>query len=239
MEDVKTLKEHLLNEFPFRVELHTHTKPMSGCSEITPEELVKRYAALHIHGVVITNHAHFRAKDEEKATWCKRYLDDYRNAVSYAKDYNLRIYLGLEMKFAKNENNEYLVYGADESFIETAWEYLSQDIHTFYEACHDPDRVIVQAHPFRGSATTTNPADIDGVEVFNHHPGHNSRTSLAANYHKQVGGIVTGGSDFHHPNEEGQFLACFRELPIDSYDLARRLRAGEYIFLMGDSVILP
>ena len=42
--------------YPYRIELHAHTNPVSGCSEIPPEALVRIYREKGVHGIVITNH---------------------------------------------------------------------------------------------------------------------------------------------------------------------------------------
>lgn len=237
-QDTQNLKSELLQTFPYRVELHAHTNPVSGCSEVPATELVRRYAAIGAQGVVITNHALPSDKSTPQEEWVKKYLKDYHDACAEGEKLGIKVYLGMEMRFP-GTSNDYLVYGVDEAFTAKAWDYLDKSLHTFYEECHGSDRVIVQGHPFRDGMILADPADLDGIEVFNMHPHHNSRVAMAANYHKKTGGIATGGSDFHHPDHEGQIFACFRELPSNSFALARTLKSGDYILVTGDIVILP
>ena len=54
--DSTTFKEQLKQRYPYRIELHAHTKPVSPCGEMLPEQLVQAYADAGFHAVVITNH---------------------------------------------------------------------------------------------------------------------------------------------------------------------------------------
>ena len=54
--NTKDLKSKLLKQYKYRIELHAHTSPASGCSEITPKEMVDTYKSLGYDAVTITNH---------------------------------------------------------------------------------------------------------------------------------------------------------------------------------------
>ncbi len=235
---MKNIKEQLKDAYPYRLELHAHTSPVSTCADFPPAEVVRRYHALGASGLVITNHADAGARQMTREEWTEYYCRDYRDACREGEKLGVRVLLGMEVRFPQN-SNDYLVYGVDEDFVARTWEYLDTDLHTFYEACRAEDRVIVQAHPFRKGMIPADPADLDGIEVFNMHPGHNSAISLAARHQATVGGVVTGGTDFHHHGHEGGLLACTATLPRDSYQLARLLKRGEYVFALGNSIILP
>jgi hypothetical protein len=80
----------------------------------------------------------------------------------------------------------------------------------------------------------------DGIEVFNMHPGHNSRVSLvarrAAEYPEL---IVTGGSDFHHLDHDGTCLLRSKTLPADEKELVKLLRARDYRLSLSGYMITP
>ena len=59
--------------------------------------------------------------------------------------------------------------------------------------------LIVQAHPFRGECLPASPENIDGVEVWNGHPGWFSpeQPLKAEAFADKFGLIKTAGSDFH------------------------------------------
>ena len=59
--DSTTFKEQLKQRYPYRIELHAHTKPVSPCGEMLPEQLVQAYADAGFHAVVITNHFNLHA----------------------------------------------------------------------------------------------------------------------------------------------------------------------------------
>ncbi len=239
MEPARTQKEALLKTYPYRIELHAHTNPVSGCSEMPPAEMVKRCKEAGAHGVVVTNHAcPWEREERSHDEWVSYYLNDYQEAADAGKELGIQVFLGMEMRFPEAPN-DYLIYGADEALVDRAYDYLDKSLHDFYADFHGEDRLIIQAHPFRDGMQRIEPADVDGYEVFNCHPGHNSRISVAASYYAEHGGVATGGTDFHHRGHEGQIFACFKELPRTNNDLVRLLREGDYIFVAGNSVFLP
>ena len=80
---------------------------------------------------------------------------------------------------------------------------------------------------------------LDGYEVFNMHPGHNSRVGFAAKAVYGSGKIITGGTDFHHVGHEGM-CAMVTKVPVtDSYQLADILKSGDYIFDIWGNKIVP
>ena len=110
-------KEQLKAAYPYRLELHAHTKPVSPCSEIPPEDLVKRYLDQGFHGVVITNHFNLDyllglPKEEALAY----YLAGYEQTVKAAEGTGLQILLGTEIRFNEH-TNEFLIYGVDRQIL--------------------------------------------------------------------------------------------------------------------------
>ena len=45
-----------LAQYRYKIELHAHTSPGSGCSELPPREFLSRLRTQGYHAVVITNH---------------------------------------------------------------------------------------------------------------------------------------------------------------------------------------
>ncbi len=231
-------KKTLIRAYPYRIELHMHTSPVSSCADFDPATAVSFYQRCGADAVVITNHAHPSIKSIPKDEWIAWYMSDFLAAKEKGDELGVRVLLGMEARFPGSAN-DYLVYGVDESFLEQAWELMDTDIHTFYAACSADHRVIVQAHPFREGMVRADSADVDGIEVFNLHPGHNSRIGFAARHATEHRGVITGGTDFHHLHHEGMIFARFQTLPADSFELARLLKSGDYLFQIGDSLILP
>ena len=95
MDALQNIKKQLQDTYSYRIELHAHTNPASGCSEISPDELVRRYAAIGAQGVVITNHALPHHKNTPKDLWVKGYLQDYADACAEGEKLGIKVYLGL------------------------------------------------------------------------------------------------------------------------------------------------
>ena len=238
MDALAVIKQQLTEKYCYKFELHCHSNPASGCSDLPPAELVERCKNAGAHGLVLTNHVVFWNRDEAKDSWCARYLKDYRDTKEAGEKMGIKVLLGFEMHFPEN-SNDYLVFGPDESFIPEAYEYVGASQQEFYTARHGENILILQAHPHRNNMEPVDPAYLDGYEVFNLHPGHNSRVGVAAQLHAQHGGVVTGGTDLHHRGHEGGLFTCFAEMPQDEQHLVRLLRSGDYVMMAADKVILP
>lgn len=238
MHSLTDLKRQLVDRYRHKLELHAHSHPASGCSDLSPAELVERCKNAGADGLVLTNHVVWWHREEEKESWCARYLNDYLETKAAGEKLGIKVLLGFEAHFPEN-NNDYLVFGPDESFIPRMYDYIGGSQQEFYAACHNNDTLILQAHPHRNNMEPVGPAYLDGYEVFNLHPGHNSRIAVAAKLHATCGGVITGGTDLHHRGHEGSLLTCFAEMPENEKDLVRLLRSGDYVFMTADKVILP
>jgi len=215
-----------------------HTSPCSHCAKVPVEQAIKEYALQNVHAVVITNHFNpdflaYSAKDAAEI-----YLADYHMAKKTAKELGIRVILGMEIRFEEN-SNDYLVYGIDEGDIEKAWYYLDKGICEYYTDCKNDKNLILQAHPYRNNMVRVNVNYLDGVEVYNLHPSHNSRVAVAAKEAELMQGIIVGGTDYHYAGDAGLCLTRFTALPSDSYELAALLKNKDYIFQIGGGIVFP
>ena len=232
--NVQELKTQLARQYPFRIELHAHTSPVSLCSQVTPEEMTRVYKELGYNGVVITNHLQYR-KDESKESYIKRYWKDIGDSEQLGKAMGLKVYPGAEIRFTENDN-DYLIFGVDRQMLEEIYDLLPYGVEDFRKHYAMPRSVFIQAHPMRNGMEPVDPALLDGIEVFNMHPNHNSRLGLAGAYARENPHfIVTAGSDFHHPGVNHEGLAAIRteELPEDSFAIAKLLKNREYLLELG------
>ena len=79
---------------------------------------------------------------------------------------------------------------------------------------------------------TPAPAEyLDGVEVLNLNPRHDSHNDLALAYAKEHHLIMTAGSDCHRPGDQGTTGILSDTLPEDSFGLADLLRSGNYTII--------
>ena len=225
----------MLDEYKFKTELHAHTSPASKCSQMSPEELIDAYKALGFDTVAITNH--FIYTEDESDEKVGVITADYFRTKEYGEKNGINVVLGAEIRFSENVN-DYLVYGIDTDELYKINKLLGVGIDEFYKRYKSEKNVIVQAHPFRDGMTQISLDSVDGYEVFNMHPGHNSRIAVAAKTIFGKNKIITGGTDYHHPNHEGM-CAVLTKAPItDSYQLAKILQSGDYLLdIWGDKVI--
>ena len=238
---METLKNTLAQTYPYRLELHAHTNPASPCGDAPPEKLVQLYLDAGFDGVVITNHfSHAAFGDISREAFVKAQLSDYERACQAAEGTKLKIYLGVEARFDEN-SNDYLLYGVDEGILGKIYDYLDKGLAAFRAEVKLPNSAFIQAHPFRDGCVPADGKLLDGVEVFNMHPHHNSRCILAALYAEENGiSLTTAGTDFHHL-KKGHIattaLRC-RELPKDSFGVAQLLKSGDYILEIGGKFVL-
>lgn len=235
-------KNKLLNEYKYRIELHAHTSPASACSQITPQEIAETYKNLGYDGIVITNHFIFQGERITKEEYIDAFIHDFYETEKHGKELGLKVYLGAEIRFTEN-NNDYLVFGLDKEMLLEIYDLLPLGLENFRKAYDMPRSVIVQAHPMRDGMEIVNTSLLDGIEVFNMHPGHNSRIGLASLYADSNNiSIITAGSDFHHPNRKHEGLAALKSsyLPKDSFELAKILKKGDYLLEIGRSnIVIP
>jgi predicted metal-dependent phosphoesterase TrpH len=221
--------------YKYRLELHALTSPVSECADLPPREVIRRYADAGVHGLALTNHLWPgllpRARDAVKF-----YMDDFRAAREEGERLGVRVYLGAELRFEENAN-DYLVYGIDENWVKRAIRYFPLGIERYLRDFQHGRSVIVQAHPFRFGMVPV--PGMDGAEVFNMHPNHNSRDGLASVYAREHGLIPTAGTDYHHAGHEALGLTLSKTLPADTFELADLLRSRDYLFLLGGRVMIP
>ena len=227
------------DDYKYKYDLHVHTSPVSLCADFAPKDVVDKYARLGFDGIVVTNHFSESVLGEfkKKEDFLKYYLQDYYSAKEYGKEKGLEVFLGLEIRFPENFN-DYLVYGIDENDVYDAYDYIFGSYEDFYKGFKTDKNLIIQAHPMRNSCVLQSLDILDGIEVFNMHPNHNSRVAMAAKIAKENPHLlVTGGSDFHHEGHEGMCAMCVREKPEDAKALADIIRQGDYIFDVWESKI--
>ena len=239
--DLKDLKEQLFEQYCYRIELHAHTTPASGCSDVTPKELVEIYKDLGYDAINLTNHFSF-SNNLSKEEYVTKFLKDFKEAKKYADALGIKVYLSAEIRFTENAN-DYLVFGVDHKMLGEIYDLLQDGVENFRKKYPMPESVFVQAHPNRNGMEKVSPELLDGIEVFNMHPNHNSRVGLTALQAKRENiAIITAGTDFHHKNCNHEGLSALRAkwLPDDAFGIAKLLKSGDYLMeIAGENVVIP
>lgn len=234
------LKTELLRTYRYRIELHAHTAPVSSCSEISPELMAEIYAREGYDAVVITNH--FLYSSSDKFAYIDEYMNGYEQTKKAGEKFGLSVFLGAEIRFTENYN-DYLLYGVDRKMLEDIYDLLPYGLSEFRKNYPLGNSVLIHAHPFRDGMTEVSSSLLDGIEVFNMHPGHNSRIAIASkNARRSAISLITAGSDFHHLNRDHEAGASLRSsvLPRDSFELATLLKSEDYLLEIGkNNLIIP
>lgn len=220
-----------INNYKYKYDLHVHTSPVSECGDFPPEEVVDKYIKAGFDGIALTNHFSIDAfkEDKSKEEIIDFYLSDYKKAYKYGKEKGFSVFLGLEIRFPES-SNDYLVYGIDEDDVKRAYDYIFTDYETFYKEFKNDKNIVIQAHPFRNSCTLQRLDILDGIEVFNMHPGHNSKIAFAAQIAQENPHlVVTGGSDFHHEGHEAMCGLCSAKPLSDSFAVAQVIKKRDFV----------
>ncbi|MCR5151346.1 MAG: PHP domain-containing protein [Clostridiales bacterium] len=211
-------------------DLHVHTSESSFCGEVSAENVVKRYKNLGYNGIIITDHFNKytlnRYNMPDRKSERERWLLGFRTAKKFETE-DFRILLGMELRAAENDN-DYLVYGFDESFV---FDYDINSlvrIEDFIPTARENGLAVFQAHPFRNNMTVVKPGLLDGIEVYNGHMNHDSRNDIAWRWSEKFSLKRISGSDFHGNTKGTPGGVRFNHNPADSADAAKMLLAGEY-----------
>lgn len=242
--DLNSLKEQLKNQYPYRTELHAHCSPASPCGDLPPEEVVRIFYESGYSGLALTNHFFPNLSKQilgemNKEKYLDMYFDNFYRAHETGEKLGIKVWLGAELRWCSEGDSDYLIYGVDESMLREIFDYLYADPATFIRDCKSEKSFFIQAHPFRNGCTALDAGLLDGVEVFNMHPNHNSRPAFAARHYQGSGLKVMLGTDYHHPGHHNLSATRMSTLPQDSFELAQYLKQGNYIMEVGESIILP
>ena len=226
-----------------KLEIHFHTDESSPCGKVPAAEGIARYKEAGYDGVTVTDHfsrATLGGQADGRA-WAQvrdRFLLGYRKAREAGERLGVRVYLGMEIRFPANDN-DYLVYGADEDFFDRhPWVYETS-LEAFRSLVKAEGLCVIQAHPFRPGCTPARADLLDGAEIFNGHPGHDSHNELAKKWIAEVrahGGAdggprrfaATAGSDFHQDWHFTGTAILMERLPADEKELRDRILAEKF-----------
>lgn len=230
------LKDQIKKAYPYKLELHAHTSPASRCGEVKPEDVVTIFHNAGYDGIAITNH--FFEKPQKD--FLDIYRDDFFRARETGEKLGMKVYLGAELRFLHENDNDYLFYGFDISQLEEMYSYVTGDgtLENFVKNFKTDDMFLLQAHPFRDNMITGFEEYLDGIEVFNMHPNHNSRVALAARLAEKNGKIATMGTDYHHIGHDNLCATRAPFLPQNEAELVSLLKDGDFAYEIADKIIV-
>jgi predicted metal-dependent phosphoesterase TrpH len=211
----------------YKVETHCHTALVSPCSHLSPEELVSEYVAAGYDVLITTDHLTewlpiFRGAIswQEKV---EQYFSGYRAVRRAAEGTPLVVLPAFELTYSTLPGCDFLVYGIDEEMLMRVPEPWDMEMDTFKRAAESVDALVFQAHPFRYT-TPVHPDLVDGVEVYNGNPRHESRNHLAVEFARANDLLPIGGSDAHQLEDIARGGIVLPDLPRTIAEFVRLYR---------------
>ena len=218
---------------PFLFEMHAHTVEVSTCAVSDAREMIELYEGKGYSGIVSTNHMNestFERPGLTEAPWDDKvtHFFFFFYALKKAAGDKYTVLLGMEIRFY-HDINDYLVYGITEEFLRSNGDLMALNTKKFAKLAKENNLIFLQAHPFRRDLRVANWEHLDGYEIFNGNPRHQSCNEIAEiwlKYHNKS--IAVSGSDFHEPGDEGIGGIYFEKNIKTNEELVEELRAGRY-----------
>lgn len=222
----------------FKLDMHVHTDETSECGKIKAEKVVNLYYQAGYDGLVITDHYYRRFfVNQGDLNWAEKvenYLAGYYEAQKVGEELGMNIILGIELRFLNNIN-DYLVYGLTPESLKEYPRLYKLGIKEFSKFAADKDILVYQAHPYRMGMERVSPDFLDGVEVYNAKPRHDSRNHLAYQFAQENNLKMVAGSDFHQLNDLGRSGILLSEEVTNSKELVRLLKREEFELIRPDN----
>lgn len=186
----------------FKTEMHCHSGNVSSCAHATAEEIIEKYVEAGYKTLVSTEHINpwTFPRELEGKSWKSKleyFMNGYNKLVE-AADGRINVLLGAEIRFMRENNSDYLVYGLTEEFLRDLGDPRYMNIYTLSPMIRENGMMIFQAHPFRPSMMVTDPNLLDGIEIANLSPWHESYNDIAQAWAKRNSLIGISGTDFHN-----------------------------------------
>lgn len=209
-----------LDETSMIFDIHLHTRNYSGCSNIEPEDLLRRAVDIGLNGIALTEHG---------TRWPEAKLDALRLKTGID---DLVIVSGQEITCYNRKwrrQGDFLVFGVRGS--------LGSNISAreLIKIAHGDGGIVITAHPYKrsrsgdeyyGIADGMLDLDIDGIELY--HPEHDEEAVFKVKEaSRRMGGLpLTGGSDAHVLSAVGACTTVFQQDVWNEAQFVEVLRAG-------------
>ncbi|MBQ3126000.1 MAG: hypothetical protein IJC15_02925 [Clostridia bacterium] len=226
----------------YKTELHIHTAEVSDCASSPARESAEFYAAAGYSTVVVTNHmSKFTYKnkrfDHSGDSWdakCDYYMNGYHTMVEAAAG-RFHVLFGMELRSNTNDN-DYLIYGMTEEFMRSCPDMMDMPLKELEPALREAGMLFFQAHPFRNGMRVTRPELLDGVEIYNGHPGHDSRNDIAELWAKKFNLLTSSGTDYHHAHHQPAGGIATDFAITSNEELVRVIRESNFRFIRGGEI---
>ena len=221
----------------YKLEPHLHTCYSSSCGHLEAQAIAEGYAKAGYHGIVVTDH--YSPYNWGKQGWSRRreefsldaLWEGYYRVREAAAPYGITVYKGAEVRF-DGSPNDYLVYNCPDELLGDPEAFFTMGLAAFHDLCVQAGALVIQAHPFRAPCEPADPRHLDGVEVRNMHPRHDSRNHLALALARENPHLLQlCGSDCHQSDDIAGGGILTDILPANEAELAALLRSGNFKIL--------
>ena len=217
-----------------KIELHLHTKYVSRCGKMEAKPLVEGYLAAGYSAVVVTDHYNRETferlglKMSGDHDFLAAFLEGYRQIKAAGEPEGLKVYRGAEVRF-DGSMNDYLVLNYPDELLAEPERVFTMGLEAFSKLARQSGALIIQAHPFRKKCAPADHRWLDGVEVKNLHPGHESHNALAQEFADRWPDLIrVSGSDCHERHHMARGGIRSETLPENEQELAVLLRSGNF-----------
>ena len=218
-----------MNEL-WKIEAHAHTGEVSLCAKMNAAEMVRQCKAAGCDAVIVTDHytPEFFARDLAQDAYAAR-VDDfyagYRAAKAEGDILGVKVFPALEVRIDAGKE-DYLIYGVSPEELKALGNLAYLTLEQLRDKVHStPNGLLIQAHPFRGYLNCQPAHLLDGVEVNNANPRHNSHNDRALAFAQANALLQTSGSDVHELGDAGSAMMTCPPF-ADIGEFARLLKNG-------------
>ena len=213
------------------IETHAHTAEVSLCGKLAGAEVARAVKAAGCDAIIITDHytPEFFEWDLSKEAYAAR-VDDFfagcRAVREEGEKIGLAVFPAFEIRISAGPE-DYLIYGVSADELKKLGNLAHLSLPELREKIHStPHGLLIQAHPFREYLTCQDAALLDGVEVCNANPRHNSHNDKALAFAQEHGLLMTAGSDVHQSMDPGAALMSCPPF-ADIHEFADLLKDGK------------
>ena len=204
------------------IDLHIHTKPASGCSDLDPVELIEEAKRIGLDGVCLTEH---------DKIWAPDAIHKLR------EEHNFLVLRGVEVT---SMDGDILVFGLEKEIDGIV------SVRELRRLVDGVEGVMIASHPFRGAFIEGKEFSIPGLtlsveeackksflefmDTIESHNGQNSdlENEFTVKVCQKLNLKGTGGSDAHSHIEIGRSVTIFENRIEDEQDLIKELKAGRF-----------
>ena len=220
----------------YKIETHLHTTHTSKCGHLTAPVLAKAYKEAGYDAITVTDHYNrdtVKYLDLDLSSpdgLLEKFLDGFHRMEDACGELGIRVYKGAELRFDECEN-DYLLFGWHDELLRDMPRNLKMSVVEFSKLAREDGALLIQAHPYRKKCTPAIACYLDGVEVINAHPRHDSHNDRAKEYAEEFGLIQLAGSDCHQTPDIARSGILSDTLPADTFELAELIRSGNYTLI--------